>query len=155
LTTNTPYNKPKVSLKLHELEYKLDVEKKVLDGIKTMADALDKQSGQADRKQRDEIKNQMHESIEKLALLNRALRKYKGLYIGEAEDEDEDYGMYRLPISTRFNHQSSSSLLYRTRNAALSTPSARFSTPCHWQTALGNPRGPRIGSCSDKNDPIP
>jgi hypothetical protein len=94
LTTDTPYNKPKVSLKLHELEYKLDVEKKVLDGTKTLADALDRQqsAAQNDRKQRDEIKNQMYESIEKLGLLNRALRKYKGLYIGEGEEEEEDYG---------------------------------------------------------------
>lgn len=94
LTTNTPYNKPKVSLKLHELEYKLDVEKKVLDGTKTLADALDRQPVQSDRKQRDEIKSQMYESIEKLGLLNRALRKYKGLYIGEGEEEDEDYGKW-------------------------------------------------------------
>ncbi|SAL99009.1 hypothetical protein [Absidia glauca] len=94
LTTDTPYNKPKVSLKLHELEYKLDVEKKVLDGTKTLADALDRQqsAAQSDRKQRDEIKNQMYESIEKLGLLSRALRKYKGLYIGEGEEEEEDYG---------------------------------------------------------------
>ncbi|KAI8098918.1 kinase-like domain-containing protein [Halteromyces radiatus] len=97
LTTNTPYNKPKVSLKLHELEYKLDVEKKVLEGIKTMADALDRLGTQNDRKQRDEIKNQMYESIEKLGLLNRALRKYKGLYIGEGEDEEEDYELETPP----------------------------------------------------------
>ncbi|ORZ06077.1 kinase-like domain-containing protein [Absidia repens] len=97
LTTNTPYNKPKVSLKLHELEYKLDVEKKVLDGTKTLADALDRQPVQSDRKQRDEIKSQMYESIEKLGLLNRALRKYKGLYIGEGEEEDEDYELETPP----------------------------------------------------------
>ncbi|KAI8330627.1 kinase-like domain-containing protein [Chlamydoabsidia padenii] len=97
LTTDTPYNKPKVSLKLHELEYKLDVEKKVLDGTKTLADALDRQPAQTDRKQRDEIKNQMYESIEKLGLLNRALRKYKGLYIGEGEEEEEDYELETPP----------------------------------------------------------
>ncbi|CAO3647232.1 unnamed protein product [Cunninghamella echinulata] len=90
LTTNAPYNKPKVSLKLHELEYKLDVEKKVLDGIKTMSGALDRLGVQGDSKQRDEVKDQMYESIEKLGLLNQSLRKYKKLYIDEGDDEDYD-----------------------------------------------------------------
>ncbi|CAO3629359.1 unnamed protein product [Cunninghamella blakesleeana] len=90
LTTNAPYNKPKVSLKLHELEYKLDVEKKVLDGIKTMGGALDRLGVQGDSKQRDEVKSQMYESIEKLGLLNQSLRKYKNLYIDEGDDEDYD-----------------------------------------------------------------
>lgn len=93
LTTEIPYNKPKVSLKLHELEYKLDVEKKVLTGIKTMAAALEKDPSLSDRRQRTEVQGQLYESIEKLNLLNRALRKYKGLYIGEGDEDD--YGMSR------------------------------------------------------------
>lgn len=74
------------------MEYKLDVEKKVLDGIKTMGGALDRLGVQGDSKQRDEVKNQMYESIEKLSLLNQSLRKYKKLYIDEGDDED--YGKY-------------------------------------------------------------
>lgn len=91
MTTETLYNKSKVSLKLHELEYKLDVENKVLAGIKTMADVMDKDPSLSDRRRRLELQGQMYESIEKLNLLTKALRKYKSLYIGE-RDEDDDYG---------------------------------------------------------------
>ncbi|KAI8087822.1 kinase-like domain-containing protein [Gilbertella persicaria] len=90
LTTETLYNKSKVSMKLHELEYKLDVENKVLAGIKTMADVLDKDTSINDRKRRSELQGQMYESIEKLNLLTKALRKYKSLYIGEGDDEDDE-----------------------------------------------------------------
>lgn len=88
--SETPYNKPKVSLKLHELEYKLDVEKTVLKGIKGMAEVLERNPS-GDRKNRTDVQDKMSESMEKLSLLNSALRKYKSLYIGEGGDED-DYG---------------------------------------------------------------
>ena len=77
-------------MKLHELEYKLDVENKVLAGIKTMADVLDRDSSASDRRRRTELQGQMYESIEKLSLLTKALRKYKSLYIGEGDDEDDE-----------------------------------------------------------------
>ncbi|GAA5799034.1 hypothetical protein HPULCUR_004443 [Helicostylum pulchrum] len=96
LTTETLYNKSKVSLKLHELEYKLDVENKVLAGIKTMADVLDRDPSLSDRKRRHELQGQMYESIEKLNLLTKALRKYKSLYIGEGDDDD-DYELETPP----------------------------------------------------------
>ncbi|KAG1169309.1 hypothetical protein G6F70_003717 [Rhizopus microsporus] len=96
LTTETLYNKSKVSLKLHELEYKLDVENKVLAGIKTMADVMDKDPSLSDRRRRLELQGQMYESIEKLNLLTKALRKYKSLYIGE-RDEDDDYEIETTP----------------------------------------------------------
>lgn len=88
--SETPYNKPKVSLKLHELEYKLDVEKTVLKGIRGMVDVMERNPS-TDRKSRTEVQDKMSESQEKLGLLNSALRKYKSLYIGEGGDED-DYG---------------------------------------------------------------
>ncbi|KAG1538088.1 hypothetical protein G6F51_009985 [Rhizopus arrhizus] len=93
LMSETPYNKPKVSLKLHELEYKLDVEKTVLKGIKGMAEVLEKS---VDRRNRTDIQDKMYESMEKLSLLNSALRKYKSLYIGEGGDED-DYELETPP----------------------------------------------------------
>ncbi|CEP06939.1 hypothetical protein [Parasitella parasitica] len=96
LTTDTVYNKSKVSLKLHELEYKLDVENKVLAGIKTMADVMDRDPSLSDRKRRTELQLQMYESIEKLSLLTKALRKYKSLYIGEGDDDD-DYELETPP----------------------------------------------------------
>lgn len=94
LTTESLFNKSKVSLKLHELEYKLDVERKVLAGIKTMVDVVDKDPSLNDRKRKAELQGQMNESIEKLNLLAKSLRKYKSLYIGEDDDEDDDdYGI--------------------------------------------------------------
>ncbi|CEI93259.1 Putative AGC/PKC protein kinase [Rhizopus microsporus] len=93
--SETPYNKPKVSLKLHELEYKLDVEKTVLKGIKGMAEVLERNPS-GDRKNRTDIQDKMSESMEKLSLLNSALRKYKSLYIGEGGDED-DYELETPP----------------------------------------------------------
>ncbi|KAG2203913.1 hypothetical protein INT47_007496 [Mucor saturninus] len=96
LTTESLFNKSKVSLKLHELEYKLDVERKVLAGIKTMADVVDKDPSSSDRKRKIELQGQMNESIEKLNLLAKALRKYKSLYIGEGDDED-DYELETPP----------------------------------------------------------
>ncbi|CDH52710.1 agc pkc protein kinase [Lichtheimia corymbifera JMRC:FSU:9682] len=98
LTSAVPYNKPKVSLKLHELEYKLDVEKKVLTGIKTMADVIEKSASSGDRRQRDEVQGQLYESVEKRNLLDRALRKYKGLYIGEGDEDDYEL---ETPLSAR------------------------------------------------------
>ncbi|KAI8888884.1 kinase-like protein [Backusella circina FSU 941] len=98
LTTETLYNKSKVSLKLHELEYKLDVENKVLAGIKTMADVMDRDPSLSDRKRRQELHGQMYESIEKLNLLTKALRKYKSLYIGEGDDDD-DYELETPPAA--------------------------------------------------------
>ena len=94
LTTDIPYNKPKVSLKLHELEYKLDVEKKVLTGIKTMSAALERDPSNTHRQQRGEVQGQLYESIEKRNLLDKALKKYKGLYIGEGDEDD--YG--KVPL---------------------------------------------------------
>ncbi|KAG2183559.1 hypothetical protein INT43_006565 [Umbelopsis isabellina] len=89
LKADTKYNKAKVSLKLHELEYKLDVEKKVMAGIKNMAGAFDKNPSSVDRRRRADVQNELSESVEKLNLLNKAVRKYKNLYLGEGDDEDE------------------------------------------------------------------
>ncbi|KAI8072635.1 kinase-like domain-containing protein [Gongronella butleri] len=96
LMSDVPFNKPKVSLKLHELEYKLEIEKKLLTGMKTMGDAVDRLGTGGDRRHR-EIQSQKDESMEKLSLLNKALRKYKFLYIDEGEDAEEDYELETPP----------------------------------------------------------
>ncbi|KAI8980253.1 hypothetical protein BDB01DRAFT_907046 [Pilobolus umbonatus] len=95
LMSETPFNKPKVSLKLHELEYKLDVEKTVLKGIRGMFEVMDR-TPSTDRRSRTELHDKMLESTEKLGLLKSALRKYKSLYIGEGGDED-DYELETPP----------------------------------------------------------
>lgn len=88
LKSDTPINKAKVSLKLHELEYKLDVEKKVQIGIRKLASTFESDPSVVDRRRMAEVHGQLSESNEKINLLNKAVRKYKNLYIGE-EDEDE------------------------------------------------------------------
>ncbi|ORY97646.1 kinase-like domain-containing protein [Syncephalastrum racemosum] len=98
LTTEAPYNKAKVSLKLHELEYKIDVEKKLSDGIRNFARALDRDQSRLDRRRRDEIRAEMSENQEKLDLLNQALKKYKELYIDEGDD---DIDLLDTPPSAR------------------------------------------------------
>ncbi|KAJ2955208.1 hypothetical protein NQZ79_g8761 [Umbelopsis isabellina] len=89
LKSDTPINKAKVSLKLHELEYKLDVEKKVQIGIRKLASTFESDPSIVDRRRMAEVQGQLSESNEKINLLNKAVRKYKNLYIGE-EDEDEE-----------------------------------------------------------------
>lgn len=113
--SETPYNKPKVSLKLHELEYKLDVEKTVLKGIRGMVEVLER-TPSTDRKSRQDVQDKMLESTEKLGLLNSALRKYKSLYIGEGGDED-DYGKPFI-LHSIHNHLIRKSP-HRTRNPSL------------------------------------
>lgn len=61
-----------------------------------MADVLDRDPSTSDRKRRLELQGQMYESIEKLNLLTKALRKYKSLYIGEGDDDD-DYELETPP----------------------------------------------------------
>lgn len=100
LKADTPFNKAKVSLKLHELEYKLDVEKKVMAGIKNMAWAFEKDPASTDRRRRAEVQGELYESNEKLNLLNKAVRKYKNLYIGESDEDDGKYFLLFTPFAT-------------------------------------------------------
>ncbi|KAG0183950.1 Serine/threonine kinase [Apophysomyces sp. BC1034] len=91
LKAHTPINRAKVSLKLHELEYKVDVEKKVQVGIRNLVHTLEPNgSNAAERKRKLEIQEKQSESDEKMTLLTNAVRKYKNLYIGEDEEEDEE-----------------------------------------------------------------
>ncbi|OAD65961.1 protein kinase C [Phycomyces blakesleeanus NRRL 1555(-)] len=85
LQAETPINRAKVCLKLHELEYKVDVEKKVQDGIRNLALTLDSAT---DRKRKSEILEKQNESHEKMGLLSNAVRKYKNLYLGDEDDVD-------------------------------------------------------------------
>ncbi|KAI9262006.1 kinase-like domain-containing protein [Sporodiniella umbellata] len=86
LEADTPINKAKVSLKLHELEYKVDVEKKVQEGIKNLQQLLDPTMSTADRRRKTELQEKQLESQDKMALLNNAVKKYKDLYLGEEEE---------------------------------------------------------------------
>ncbi|KAI8095061.1 kinase-like domain-containing protein [Gilbertella persicaria] len=91
LEADTPINRAKVSLKLHELEYKVDVEKKVQEGIRNLYQTLERtaSSSASDRRRKAELQEKQMESREKMALLNHAVKKYKDLYLGEEEEEEE------------------------------------------------------------------
>lgn len=93
LKSDTPINKAKVSLKLHELEYKLDVEKKVQIGIRKLASTFERDPSIVDRRRISEVQGQLSESNEKIKLLNKAVRKYKNLYIGEEDEMEVEGGL--------------------------------------------------------------
>ncbi|KAI8884754.1 kinase-like protein [Backusella circina FSU 941] len=84
LEANVPISKDKVALKIHQLNYKIVVETKVQQGIRNLQ-KLVKNNG-SDRRRKIELQEKQGESMEKLALLTTALKKYKGLYIGEEND---------------------------------------------------------------------
>lgn len=90
LEADTPINRAKVSLKLHELEYKVDVEKKVQEGIKNLYHLLERSTSTADRRRKAELLEKQLECTEKMALLNNAVKKYKDLYLGEEDEDDEE-----------------------------------------------------------------
>ena len=89
LEADTPINRAKVSLKLHELEYKVDVEKKVQEGIRNLYNLLERTTSTADRRRKSELHEKQLECTEKMTLLNNAVKKYKVLYLGE-DDSDFD-----------------------------------------------------------------
>ncbi|RIA87908.1 kinase-like domain-containing protein [Glomus cerebriforme] len=89
IKSDTPITNTKVSLKLHELEFKLGVEQKLKEGSEKMIEAVTL-SNPKDRKSIQEVTVKTLESQEKLSILKRSLHKYKQLYIGEVDDEDED-----------------------------------------------------------------
>jgi uncharacterized membrane protein len=70
-----------VALKIHQLDYKIVVETKVQQGIRNLQ-KLVKNNG-SDRHRKAELQQKQSESMEKLALLMTALKKYKGLYLEE------------------------------------------------------------------------
>ncbi|KAG9298244.1 hypothetical protein G9A89_002732 [Geosiphon pyriformis] len=82
-----PITVEKVSLKLHELEFKLYVEQKLLEGSVKMSNAVLFQDPK-NKKGIAEVKGKTLESKEKISLLTRSLLKYKDLYIGVDEDDE-------------------------------------------------------------------
>ncbi|CAJ0745908.1 21139_t:CDS:2, partial [Entrophospora sp. SA101] len=84
---NTPITPQKVSLKLHELEFKLDVERKLKEGSEKMIGAVQFQDPK-NKKSIAEVQIKTMESKEKISLLTRSLQKYRQLYIGEVDDDE-------------------------------------------------------------------
>ena len=87
IKSDTPITSSKVSLKLHELEFKLGVEQKLKEGSEKMMEAVTL-SNPKDRKSIQEVTVKTLESQEKISILKRSLQKYRQLYIGEDDEED-------------------------------------------------------------------
>ncbi|KAI9228306.1 MAG: hypothetical protein DHS80DRAFT_23465 [Piptocephalis tieghemiana] len=85
-----PISTAKVTLKLHEIAFKLDVEKKVKTATERMNKLYSLDPSMGDKKSRAEVSNKIAESNEKLVLLKRALQRYQGLYIGGDDDDEDD-----------------------------------------------------------------
>lgn len=77
----------KVALKLREITYKLDVEKKVKEGTERMHKLFQMDPSAGDKKSRVEVQQKLDDTNEKILLLRRALQKYSSLYVGDDEED--------------------------------------------------------------------
>nr|CAG8445509.1 15778_t:CDS:10 [Entrophospora candida] len=89
IKSNTPITTQKVALKLHELQFKLDVERKLKEGSEKLINAVHFQDPK-NKKSIAEVQEKTLESKEKISILTRSLQKYRQLYIGEVDDDEED-----------------------------------------------------------------
>ncbi|GJJ09034.1 hypothetical protein Clacol_003256 [Clathrus columnatus] len=87
---DTPLTTAKISRMLHQLEFKLQVEKQYKNGIDKMSKLY---QADLDRKGRDieakKMESKRVESDTKIQLLQTALKQYKNLHIIDGPDEDE------------------------------------------------------------------
>lgn len=88
IKADTPHTTAKISKMLHQLEFKLQVEKQYKEGIAKMSTLY---QADGDKKSRADAETKRVESDKKIALLQSALKRYKTLHIlDEAEDDDDD-----------------------------------------------------------------
>ncbi|GAA5939874.1 protein kinase C [Sporobolomyces koalae] len=87
IKADTPLTSAKISRMLHQLEFKLHVERQYKEGIDKMAKLY---LVDGDKKARADTENKRVESKQKMVLLNQALKRYKSLDVmGELGDEDD------------------------------------------------------------------
>lgn len=82
---DTPHTTAKISRMLHQLEFKLQIEKQYKQGIDKMAKLY---QAEGDRKSRNDAESKRIESQSKIVLLQQALKRYKQLHVMEDEEED-------------------------------------------------------------------
>ncbi|CEH15782.1 candidate protein kinase c [Ceraceosorus bombacis] len=83
---DTPHTTAKISRMLHQLEFKLQIEKQMKVGIDKMAKLY---SMEGDRKSKNDAESKRVESEKKLVLLQQSLKRYKQLHVMEESGEDE------------------------------------------------------------------
>ncbi|CDU23532.1 probable protein kinase C [Sporisorium scitamineum] len=82
---DTPHTTAKISRMLHQLEFKLQIEKQYKQGIDKMAKLY---QAEGDRKSRNDAESKRIESQSKIVLLQQALKRYKQLHVMEEEEDN-------------------------------------------------------------------
>jgi muconolactone delta-isomerase len=97
IKADTPHTTAKISKMLHQLEFKLQVEKQYKEGIAKMSSLY---QADGDKKSRADAETKKIESDRKILLLQSALKRYKNLHILDEADDDEAGAI--LPNMTLF-----------------------------------------------------
>lgn len=101
IKADTPHTTAKITKMLHQLEFKLQVEKQYKEGIAKMSTLY---QADGDKKSRADAEVKRVESDRKIALLQSALKRYKTLHIlDEAEEEEETMGAKILALFTAYS----------------------------------------------------
>lgn len=90
---DSPHLGPRIQLMLGQLEFKLNVEKQYLAGVEKMRQLYAMEN---DRKSRADTEAKRTETLEKIRLLKKALKRYEDIHIN-LESGDGD-GCYPFPI---------------------------------------------------------
>ncbi|KLO17260.1 hypothetical protein SCHPADRAFT_846694 [Schizopora paradoxa] len=86
IKADTPHTTAKISKMLHQLEFKLQVEKQYKEGIAKMSTLY---QADGDKKSRADAETKRVESDKKIALLQTALKSYKNLHVLDDVEEDD------------------------------------------------------------------
>ncbi len=89
IKADTPHTTAKISKMLHQLEFKLQVEKQYKEGIAKMSTLY---QADGDKKSRADAETKRVESDKKIALLQTALKAYKNLHVLDDVEEDDGGG---------------------------------------------------------------
>ena len=96
IKADTPHTTAKISKMLHQLEFKLQVEKKYKEGIAKMSTLY---QAEGDKKSRADAETKKVESDRKITLLQSALRRYKNLHILDEGDDDDPAGKSNCEVT--------------------------------------------------------
>jgi len=97
IKADTPHTPAKITKMLHQLEFKLQVEKQYKEGIDKMAKLY---QADGDKRSRADAESKKVESEKKIQLLQGALKRYKNLHVLDDVIEDEDDGELLIILSS-------------------------------------------------------
>jgi Hr1 repeat len=102
IKADTPHTPAKIQRMLHQLEFKLQVERQYQKGFDLMQRAY---NADGDKKSRLDAQNQKIESDKTIQLLTTALKRYKNLHVIEVAEEEETGGAYGFnDLNLAFTH---------------------------------------------------